>query len=124
MRKHSRHHYFTRTAQPRTNIEYICYVLVFATADYGNSEFSESFNSVIYVIAVSTEIFKFCLKCSLPIISLFPILICAMLMAHRISPQALYGYYKSYGINFDTLDRILLDPFLIILEMFVKINTR
>jgi hypothetical protein len=46
-----------------------------------------------------------------------------MLSAHRISPQALYGYYESYGINFDTLDRILLDPFLIILEISVIINT-
>jgi hypothetical protein len=46
-----------------------------------------------------------------------------MLSVHRISPQALYGYYESYGINFDTLDRILLDPFLIILEIFVTINT-
>jgi hypothetical protein len=46
-----------------------------------------------------------------------------MLSAHRISPQALYGYYESCGINFDTLDRILLDPFLIILEIFVTINT-
>jgi hypothetical protein len=46
-----------------------------------------------------------------------------MLSAHRISPQALHGYYESYGIKSDTLDRILLDPFLIILEMFVTINT-
>jgi hypothetical protein len=46
-----------------------------------------------------------------------------MLSAHGISLQALYGYYESYGINFDTLDRILLDPFLIIIEIFVTINT-
>jgi hypothetical protein len=46
-----------------------------------------------------------------------------MLSSHRISPQALYGYYESYGINFDTLDRILLDAFLIILEIVVTINT-
>jgi hypothetical protein len=46
-----------------------------------------------------------------------------MLSAHKISPQALYRYYESYGINFDTLDRILLDPFLITLEIFVTINT-
>jgi hypothetical protein len=26
-----------------------------------------------------------------------------MLSAHRISPEALYGYYESYGINFDRL---------------------
>jgi hypothetical protein len=46
-----------------------------------------------------------------------------MLSAHRISPQALYGYYESYGMNVDTLDRILLDPFLIILEILVTLNT-
>jgi hypothetical protein len=40
-----------------------------------------------------------------------------------ISPQALYGYYESYGINFFTLDRILLDPFLIILDIFATFNT-
>jgi hypothetical protein len=46
-----------------------------------------------------------------------------MLSSHRISSQALYGYYESYGINFDTLGRILLDNFLIILEIFVTIYT-
>jgi hypothetical protein len=46
-----------------------------------------------------------------------------MLSVHRISPQALYGYYESCGIKSDTSDRILLDPFLIILEIFVTINT-
>jgi hypothetical protein len=46
-----------------------------------------------------------------------------MLSAHTISPQDLYAYYESYGINFDTLDRILLNPFLIILEIFVTIST-
>jgi hypothetical protein len=46
-----------------------------------------------------------------------------MLSAHRISPQALYGYYESYGINFDSLDKILLDPFLVIREIFLTINT-
>jgi hypothetical protein len=45
-----------------------------------------------------------------------------MLSAHKICPQALYGYYESY-INFDTLDRILLDPFPIILEIVVTIST-
>jgi hypothetical protein len=46
-----------------------------------------------------------------------------MLSAHKISPQALYGYHESYAINFDTLDRISLDPFLIVLDIFVTINT-
>jgi hypothetical protein len=46
-----------------------------------------------------------------------------MLSAHRISPQTLYGYYESYGINVDTLDKIILDTLLIILEIFVTINT-
>jgi hypothetical protein len=38
----------------------------------------------------------------------------AMLSAQWIFPHAIYGYYESYGINFDTLDRILLDIFLIL----------
>jgi hypothetical protein len=46
-----------------------------------------------------------------------------MLNAHRISPHALDRYYESYGIKFDKLDRILLDSFLIILEIFVTFNT-
>jgi hypothetical protein len=41
------HYYFTLAAQPRTNMKYICYFLIFTTGDYGNSEYSESFNSVI-----------------------------------------------------------------------------
>jgi hypothetical protein len=40
-----------------------------------------------------------------------------------ISPQSLYRYCESDGIHFDTLDRILLDHFLNILEIFITINT-
>jgi hypothetical protein len=54
----------------------------------------------------------------------FPVIAFAhMLSAHRISPHALYGYCENYGIHFDTLDRILLDAFLIILEIFLTTNT-
>jgi hypothetical protein len=47
MRKISIQLNFTLTAQPPTNMGYICYFLECATGDSGNSESSEGFNSVM-----------------------------------------------------------------------------
>jgi hypothetical protein len=64
-------------------------------------------------------------KCSLPIlrVSLLLLLHLRDVELPQEFSACLYGDYKSYGINFDTLDKILLDPFLIIFEIVVTINT-